>query len=227
MLHPQTLEFLKGIEDFNEKKFFDLYKPLYLQIKEKFENIISFLIKEISKFDDQIIGTELKKSTFRIYKDMRFPRNRKTPYKNNLGASISLGGKRSEYAGYYIHIQNNASFFSGGTFFVQPRTANTIRKYIYKNWKEFKKIITNKDFVKTFGIVFSYHPKLKRIPKEFDPKHPSAKYLIYRDRLINKEIPNRQVLSKNYHKKLLEYAKIAKPFNTFINKAIKSESISP
>ena len=43
IIHPQTLEFLKWLEDFNDKKFFELYKPLYLKIKE---NLV-FAIKEI------------------------------------------------------------------------------------------------------------------------------------------------------------------------------------
>ncbi len=198
ILHPQTIEFLKWLEDFNDRKFFELYKPLYIQIKEKFENLIEFLIKEISEFDDQIIWTEVKKCTFRIYKDMRFPRNREEPYKTNLWANIALWWKKSMYAWYYVHIQNNANFFSGWLFFVQPKTANTIRKYIYKNRKKFEKIINNPEFIKTFWKVFSYHPELKKLPKEFDPKHPSIKYLTFRDRLINKKIPNKIILSKTY-----------------------------
>ncbi len=223
MLHPQTLEFLKWLEEFNDKKFFELYKPLYLQIKEQFENLVSFLIENISKFDKNIIWVETKKCTFRIYKDMRFPRNREKPYKINLWANIAYGGKKSSYAWYYIHIQNQQSYFSGWVFFVQPKTANSIRKYIYKNWKKFKKIIENPEFKKTFGEVFSYHPKLKKIPKDFDPNHPSIKYILHRDWLINKKLSNKEVLWKNIDKKMLEYAKIAKPFNQFLNDAIQAK----
>lgn len=87
-LHPQTLEFLQAIDDFNEKKYFELYKPLYLNIKEKFEFFVEELIKEISKFDKNLEGLEAKKCIFRIYKDCRRPANRERPYKINMGANI-------------------------------------------------------------------------------------------------------------------------------------------
>jgi len=84
MLHKQTFEFLKWLEDFNDKKLFGLYKQLYLKIKGSFDNLILFLIQEISKFDDTIFWLEVRKCTFRIYKDMRFQKNRENPYKINL-----------------------------------------------------------------------------------------------------------------------------------------------
>lgn len=222
MLHPQTLDFLKGLEDFNDKKFFELYKPLYLKIKEQFENLVDFVIKDIAEFDDNILWVETKKCTYRIYKDMRFPRNRDKPYKINIWANISKWWKTSTFAWYYIHIQNNASFFWWWLFFLEPKTANTIRKYIYKNRKEFEKIINNPEFIKTFGSVISYHPKLKKLPKEFDENHPSNEYILHRDWLVNKKIKNSSVLSKNFRTNIIKYAKILEPLNTFLNKAIIS-----
>jgi len=217
ILHPQTIEFLKWLEDFNDRKFFELYKPLYLQIKEKFDNLIEFLIKEISEFDDQIIWTEIKKCTFRIYKDMRFPRNRKHPYKTNLWANIANEWRKSQKAWYYIHIQDNQSFFSGWIYHPNAQKANEIRRKIYKDRDIFKKIIQNKKFKETFWEVFSHHQELKRIPKEFDPKHPSIKYIRYKDRLIHKKISNKKALSQNLSKDILKYTKIAKKLNDFLD----------
>ncbi len=221
-LHIQTIDFLKWLEDFNDRKFFELYKPLYLKIKEEFEILIDSVIEKIAKFDDNIIWLETKKCTYRIYKDMRFPRNREHPYKTNLWANISINWRKSQNAWYYIHIQNNASFFGGWLFFVQPKTANTIRKYIYKNRKEFEKIILNPDFIKTFWKIEFYHPKLKKVPKEFDKNHPSIDYLIHRDRLVSKKLNNKSILSKNLTWNIVKYAKILQPLNDFLNEAIIS-----
>ncbi len=218
MLHRQSFEFLKWIEDFNDKKFFDLYKPLYIKIKESFDNSIGFLIQEISKFDDSIVWLETKNCTFRIYKDMRFPRNREEPYKTNLWANISIWWRKSEIAGYYIHIQNKKSFFSAWIYRPSTKDANKIRKAIYQHRDEFKKIIQDKSFKKEFWEVFSYQAELKKIPKEFDPKHPSIKYIKYKDWLINKEITNQQALSQDFEKQILIYTKISKKLNTFLNR---------
>ena len=106
MLHPQTFEFLKWLEDFNDKKFFDLYKPLYLKIKESFDNFIDEIITEISKFDKSLEWLKAKQCVYRIYKDQRFPKNREAPYKTNLGWFITPNGKKFNKAWYYIHIEN-------------------------------------------------------------------------------------------------------------------------
>jgi uncharacterized protein (DUF2461 family) len=41
--------------------------------------------------------------------DVRFSKD-KSPYKNNFGAYINKGGKKSIYAGYYFHCQPGQSF---------------------------------------------------------------------------------------------------------------------
>jgi uncharacterized protein (TIGR02453 family) len=222
LIHPQTLDFLKWLEDFNDKKFFELYKPLYLKIKEQFEWFITSLLSKISNFDETLTELETKKCTYHIYKDMRFPRNRTKPYKINIGANMSQGWKKSTFPGYYIHIQNNASFFGWWVFFIQPKTAYIIRKYIYKNRKEFEKIINNPDFIRTFWSVISYQPHLKKVPKDFEDKHPSIPYILHRDRLVSKKLTNKSILSQNLETNIVKYAKILSPLNNFLSKAIQS-----
>lgn len=222
IIHPQTLEFLKWLEDFNDKKFFELYKPLYLKIKENFEWFISSLITNISKFDDSLSELEAKKCTYRIYKDMRFPRNRAEPYKTNIWANMSQWWRKSMFPWYYIHIQNNENFFGWWVFFIEPKTANIIRKYIYKNRKEFNKIINNPEFIKTFWTIASYKPHLKKVPKDFDPNHPSIPYILHRDRLVSKRLTNKAILSKNLENNIIKYAKILAPLNEFLHEAIRS-----
>jgi uncharacterized protein (TIGR02453 family) len=148
---------------------------------------------------------------------MKFPKNRKNPYKINLWANISIWWRESELAWYYIHIQNNESFFSWEICNPSTKVTNLIRKNIYKNWNQFEKIIKNKDFIRVFWGVFSYHTPLKKLSKEFNSNQTSTKYLQYKDRLINKKISNKEILSWDIGNKILEYAKIAKKLNDFIN----------
>jgi uncharacterized protein (TIGR02453 family) len=221
-LNKQTFKFLKWLEEFNDRKFFELYKPLYLIIKEDFEIFVDYLIQQISKFDDDLIWIESKKCIYRIYKDMRFPRNRENPYKTNLWAHISFNRKRLISVWYYLHIENNQSFFWGWIYAPTPTTANNIRKYIYKNRSEFEKIINNKIFIKTFWHITFYRPILKRLPKEFDLNHPSIEYLKFKDRLVYKKIKNWDFLWNNLNKNIIKNAKIFYPLKNFLNKAMNS-----
>lgn len=216
MLHPRTIEFLEWLKDFNDKKFFDLYRPLYDQIRKDFVKSTQTLIQNISKFDDTISWVNQKDCIFRINRDIRFSHN-KTPYKTNLGTYIALWGKKSSLAGYYIHIQPWESFFWAGIYMPSTPIAKAIRDAIYKNFPQFKKIISNKKFLFEFEEPSPYRWSLKVLPKEYEKSHPSIPYLKMKDRLVMVPLTDKEVLSPDFEKKILELSKLAYPFNEFLD----------
>jgi len=220
MLHSKTIEFLAWLADFNDKKFFDLYRPLYDDIRKDFVTFTKNLISAISKFDDTVDGVQSKECIFRINRDTRFWPD-KTPYKTNLGTNIAMWGKKTSLAGYYIHIQPwGESFFGSGIYMAATPTAKAIRDAIYKNFPEFKKIITDKKFKAAFGDVSSYRGSLKVLPKAYDKKHPSFPYLLMRDRLVMIPLKDKEVLAPDFEKKILELCKLAYPFNKFLDEVV-------
>jgi uncharacterized protein (TIGR02453 family) len=87
--------FLKNLKSNNNKDWFDKNKEHYLEAKAEYEVFIDAIIKGIGKFDKKISSdVKGKDCVFRIYKDVRFSKD-KTPYKTNFGASINPGGKKS------------------------------------------------------------------------------------------------------------------------------------
>jgi len=99
-------------------------------------------------------------------------------------------------------------------------TAKAIRDAIYKNFPEFKKIITDKKFKAAFGDVSSYRGSLKVLPKAYDKKHPSFPYLLMRDRLVMIPLKDKEVLAPDFEKKILELCKLAYPFNKFLDEVV-------
>src|SRR5262249_35275251 len=155
--------------------WFDKNKPTYEDIKNEITMVAAEVIKEVSKFDPSIAGFDPKKSVFRIYRDVRFSKD-KSPYKTNIGFYMSKGGIKAPSAGYYVHIQPGESFLGGGIWMPDAVTLNKIRQEIDYNFKDFKKITESSSFKKTFGKVDS-EEKLSRPPKGYDENNPAIEYL--------------------------------------------------
>lgn len=107
-LSSETLQFLTGLKMNNNREWFNENKHLYTESQENLISFIEELVHEISSYDKEIIKTDVKKSLFRIYRDVRFSKD-KSPYKTNFGASLGMG-KGSQKAGYYLHIDPENHF---------------------------------------------------------------------------------------------------------------------
>ncbi len=210
------LLFLKNLEEHNTKEWFEANKPTYLQNKSRFDDVINSLIKEIRKFDKTIEPElEAKHCVFRIYKDVRFSKD-KSPYKTNMGASINAGGKKSPTAGYYLHIQNNRSFLAGGIYMPMPDVLAKIRQEIDYNAKAFNKILDSKNFKQFFNGIDEMD-KLKNPPKGYDSNHPLIEVLKNKHFTVSYPLSNKEVTSPNFEKTVIEGFKAMKPFLDFLN----------
>src|SRR6478735_6405172 len=109
-------KFLKALSKNNNRDWFEKNKGEYLLAKEHFEKFVTGLLHETIKFQPALKGLDPKKLTFRIYRDVRFSKDKK-PYKTNMGASFSATGKGMGRPGYYLHIEpGNKSFIAGGLY---------------------------------------------------------------------------------------------------------------
>jgi uncharacterized protein (TIGR02453 family) len=213
MLQKSTLDFLKKLKKNNNREWFAKNKSLYEDAKNDFDVFIFELINDIAEFDESVSGLEPKNCTFRIYKDIRFSKD-KTPYKTGMGASINKGGRKSDYPGYYFHLQPGECFLAGGKYMPMPDQLLAIRKKIFNNTKKFEKVVKNKEFVKLFGTVRG--EKLKTSPKGFPKDHPSAEYLKYKSFIVMHKIDDAKALSKNIIDYAVKVFKNIKPLNDFM-----------
>ncbi len=107
----EIYSFLAQLSQNNSREWFNANRQGYLAVREKFEAFAEKLIAEISEFDPDIAASclQVKDCTYRIYRDTRFSKN-KMPYKTHMGIFICRGGKKSPYAGYYLHLEPTAGF---------------------------------------------------------------------------------------------------------------------
>lgn len=109
------LKFLRDLTVHNDREWFEKNKSRYLEAKQGFEGLVADVLREIVKVDAKLDGLDPKKLPFRIYRDVRFSKD-KRPYKINMGAGFSPNGKLVQEPGYYLHLQpGNKSFVAGAS----------------------------------------------------------------------------------------------------------------
>ncbi|MFC2128522.1 DUF2461 domain-containing protein, partial [Bacteroidota bacterium] len=202
----------------NTRDWFHANKADYQSAKLKFEEITNILIPEIQKMDSQLVGISAKNSIFRIFRDVRFSKD-KSPYKTNMGSFFVKGGRNSGNAGYYLHVEPGSSFLGGGIYMPASDVLKKIRSEIYNFTDEYKKIISNKNFIKNFKDVQG--EKLKLSPKGFPKDFTDIELLKFKSYTLMYHIPDDFLQDERYIQNIIKVFKEMKEFNHFLNRAVE------
>ncbi len=210
-------EFLIDLQINNNREWFNNNKQRYLEAKELFDTFVDRLIQGLKTIDNSIDVENAKDCVFRIYRDTRFSKN-KAPYKENFGASIARGGRKSPFAGYYIHIEPDRSFVGGGIYHPDSRVLKALRQHIFEHSEMFKNIINDNSFKVYFPKI--YGDKLKMAPKGFSKDFSDIDLLKHKDYAVIHQLDNDFFLQDDVLKQVLKIYEIQKPFNVFLNESL-------
>lgn len=217
-ISKNTLLFLQNLSQNNNREWFTENKKRYTDSQENMILFIENLITEMSCFDEDVLKTDAKKTLFRIYRDVRFSKD-KSPYKTNMGASLGMG-KGSQKAGYYLHVEPGKSFLASGIYMPDSSALKTIRKEISLYSQDFLKIIEDKNFKKTFKEL-DQEDQLKKIPQGFEKEDPMAEFLKLKNFIVVYPLKDENLTHTDAAKKFSKIFETAKPLNDFLNRAIE------
>jgi len=221
MLQPSTIKFLKDLKKNNTKEWFDANRKVYEAAKADFLSLTETVLKDIAAKDETLAHLEAKKCVFRINRDVRFSKD-KSPYKTNMGMSISKGGKSAMSAGCYFHLEPGACFIGGGIYMPMSDEVKKIRQEIDYNWEEFRKIITSKKFATVFGdITKTSEFSLVRPPKGYDESNPAIDYIKLKSWIASTPLQDIELSDKNLAKKIVAVFEAMKPLIDFLNRGIE------
>lgn len=215
-IKKETFDFLRQLKLNNNREWFNENKELYQNALENFKEVVDEIIEGIAEFDSSVEQLEAKNCVFRIYRDTRFSKD-KTPYKTNMGASLSKGSKTLNIGGYYIHLDTEESFIAGGVYMTEPKNLKAIRQEISSNSEEFLKIISKKSFQENLRLDGE---KLVKVPQGFDKADPMGEYLKLKQFTVYHSLTEKEVLSKDFVTNSVTIFKEIYPFNSFLNQAI-------
>jgi len=221
MLQNSTLKFLKDLSKNNNKPWFEAHRKQYEDAKNDFASFVQSIIQAHSKKDPSIAHLKAKDCIFRINRDVRFSKD-KSPYKNNMGAYLNKGGKKSVFGGYYFHCQPGQSFVGGGLWMPMPPELSKVRQEIDYNFDAFKKIINSKKFKAVYdGLSKDPEYTLTRLPKGYEADNPAAEYLKLKSFVTMISLKDTELTSKDLSKKVLASFEGLQPMLEFINQSIE------
>lgn len=219
----RILSFLRGLEQNNNKEWFDAHKKQYLEAKNVFNSFVAELIEGIAAFDPSVKGLGVNDCTYRIYKDMRFSKDG-LPYKTHFGAFVAMGGKKSGYSGYYFHVGTasgdsypGSHMLASGNYYTEPRVLKILREDIDLGGGDFDRIIREQVDKR---MVLDSGPALKKVPAGFPADSPYAEYLKLKNFCLSCNFDDNFLLSPDMPETVLEIFRSTKPFLDYINRAI-------
>lgn len=216
MKNTNILHFLEALTRNNSKDWMDANRDWYLQVKESLLEDVAEILSALSVRQPLFSDLRPKDCIFRQNRDVRFSAN-KQPYKTNMAAYFSIGGKKSAGPGYYLHLQPGGSFVGGGIYMPGAETLKKIRQEIDYSGKELESILHRPEFHSFFGNMEG--EQLKSSPRDYDKDHPYLKYLKYKSFIVSKPISDPEIHSEDHVKLALRAFEIMLPFYEFLERA--------
>lgn len=212
-----AIDFFRELELNNEKPWFEANKRRYeASVKRPLESFVGDLIDALKRFDPAIAMTP-KEAIFRIYKDVRFSKD-KTPYKTNAGAAISRGGRKAfDVPGIYFHFDARVLAVASGYYQLEPEKIALMRRHIMRNSAELEQHLADPEFQQRFGSIAG--EKNKILPPEFKEAAARQPYLFNKQFYYWGESDVRELLKDDIVEHVLSYYHAASPMNTFLGRA--------
>ena len=161
---------------------------------------------------------------FRLARDVRFGKD-KTPYKTHFGAILSEEGKKSEKPYYYLHIEpKGKSFLAAGLYAPQSAILKKVRQEIDYNGEGLLTILAKPKIKKYFGALSEIpNQKLKTAPRNYPKDHKHIDLLRNKSFVLNHEVSDKQILTKDFIPYAANIYQAAKPLNDWLNVVFEDE----
>jgi uncharacterized protein (TIGR02453 family) len=195
---PEALQFLADLAANNDRAWFQPRKTDYERlIKEPFEALCVALAGRFATLGLPL-RADPKRSPFRIYRDVRFSKD-KSPYKTSQGADFPwLGeparedGLRGAVGGYF-HLEPGSIFIGGGMWHPEHARLAAFRERLDRDPNGTLGALEDDRFRSVFGSVTG--DALTRNPKGFPVDHPYGHLLRLKDVTFSRRLGDRDAFS--------------------------------
>jgi len=212
----ETFQFLKDIKTNNNREWFAEHKPRYQAARANLVDFVDGILKEVNTIE-VLPPQEAKRAVFRIYRDVRFSKN-KLPYKTNLGATIRRSANRCMF---YIHIEPSNVFVGGGLYDMESSQLKLIREDIDYQPDVLRAVLNAPDLKQYFGEMEG--TQLKTAPKGYPRDHRAIDLLRYKQFLFIHKFTDKEAWDTNFQKQVVLMYEKAQPFFHHFDRALSFE----
>lgn len=213
-INPQVFSFFTALAKNNNREWFEANKPKFKTL----ENEVKVFTKEVERAL-QLHDKIQKAKMFRIYRDVRFSKN-KTPYKTHFGIAFHRE-KPAFRGGYYIHLEPGNSFLGVGFWGPSPEDLFRIRKELELDAEELRKIMAQSDFKKYWGELSG--DEVKTAPKGFDKAHSNIDLIKKKQYVFLKNFTDQQVFSDDFVDLIDEHFQHIRPYFDYISNVLTTD----
>ena len=211
---PEALGFLRGLARNNRREWFQPRKAVFeTSVKQPMRELVEALNQALAGFAPEY-ATDPEKAIFRIYRDVRFSKDKK-PYKEHIAASFPLrGGMAHGHGGFYVAISHKEVAVGGGVYMPEPAALLAIRNHIADNHAALRRILANPKVRRLLGELQG--EQLARVPKGFCADHPAADLLRFKRYILYIELPAELATTPRLYQEIRSRFRATLPFLQFL-----------
>ena len=215
---PKALAFFTALKFHQDKAWFEENKPLYQS--DVLDPMLALLEDVSAAFAAKKIPLRAdgKRSIFRIYRDVRFSKD-KSPYKTHCSATLTRFGGKLEQGLIYVHIDPQGSFVAAGFHNLQPADLTKVRQAIADKPARFKAMETA---LAKGRLALTTEFQLTRTPRGFEALKdgPLDSAIRLKSFLVEEPLSEVEIVSPKLTGRIVDFAVRARPLLDFGWKAL-------
>ncbi len=217
----QSINFLADLAMHNDREWFKARKSEYdALIRDAALEYIRQVRDPLAQISPHMTASDRIQggSLMRIYRDVRFSRD-KSPYKTNIGIQFRHeAGKDVHAPGYYVHIAPDECFIGAGSWMPDRDALAAYRRSIDEHPREWLalKELANSEHWSLSG----QHDSLKRPPRGYQNDHPLIDDIKRKHFIMTHDLEIEDVTSPDFVDYSIERFKETREWMAFLTKAV-------
>ena len=213
-INSKVFQFFSKLAKNNNREWFECRKTEFKAL----ESEVKIFVKEIESALQEHDKIE-KAKIFRIYRDVRFSKN-KSPYKTHFGMAFHRE-KPPLRGGYYIHLEPNNSFLGVGFWGPSAADLFRIRKELEVDSAELREIMADPTFKGYWGTLQG--DEVKTAPKGFSKEHPNIDLIKKKQYTFHHRLSDQQVFDPNFSELIDDHFQNIRPYFDYMSSVLTTD----